>query len=163
MKSFFARSEHLDVEALRPLSHILANWELTWDAANQKYCEEDDSYATVLNELILELSSATPPARYHDNEDRLAEYVIKHLKWAIRKDGNRWVGEDYGLILQQGGFRDINEQNLVLAAAGRIHAALDRNQLHYDYMEDSHRRMLGAVIATILYHRTPFKPMTARS
>jgi hypothetical protein len=85
------------------------------------------------------------------------------LKWAIRKDGDRWVGEDYGLILQQGGFRDINEQNLVLAAAGRIHAALDRNQLHYDYMEDSHRRMLGAVIATILYHRTPFKPMTTRS
>lgn len=155
MKSFFARSDSLDREVLRPLSHILPNWETTWNAAEQKYSEEDGSYAAELNALIDELAAATPPAKYHDNEDRLAEYVVKHLKWPIRKEGKRWVGEDYDLILQQGGFHDIDERDLVLATAGRIRAAIDRGQTHYDQMEKSHRRMLAAVLSTILYHRMP--------
>ncbi len=155
MKSFFARSDSLDRDVLRPLSHILPYWETTWNATEQKYSEEDDSYAAELNALIEELAAAAPPAKYHDNEDRLAEYVVKHLKWPIRKEGNRWVGEDYDVILQQGGFHDLDEQDLVLAAAGRIRAAIDRGQTHYDQMEDSHRRMLAAVLSTILYHRTP--------
>ena len=154
MKSFFANCGNLDIEVLRPLSHILPNWETTWDSAKQKYSEEEGSYAAQLNALIDELGAATPPAKYHDNEDRLAEYVIKHLKWPIRKEGGRWVGESYDVILQQGGFNDLDERDLVLAAAGRIRAAIDRGQKHYDYMEDSHRRMLAAVLMTILYHRT---------
>src|SRR2546423_15172808 len=111
MKSFFTRSSVLDMEVLRPLSHILPYWETTWDVTEQKYSEEERSYATQLNALIDELDNATPPAKYHDNEDRLAEYVIKHLKWPIRKEGNRWVGEDYDVILQQGGFNDLAERN----------------------------------------------------
>ena len=156
IKSFFADSAcySLDREVLRPLSHIHANWELTWDHAQQRYLEEDDSYAKLLNELIDELASVTPPARYHDNEDRLAEYVLEHLKWPIRKDGSRWVGADYESIIEQGGFHDLDERNLVLAAAGRIQAAITRGQDHYDRMEQSHRRMLGAVLSVILYHRT---------
>ena len=156
MKSFFADSgaDCLDREVLRPLSHIHANWELTWDDAAQRYREEEDSYARELNKLIEELDNAAPPAKYHDNEDRLAEYVRKHLNWNIQKVGNRWIGEDYAAILEQGGFHDIDEKELVMAAAGRIHAAIAFGQSHYDDMEESHRRMLAAVISVILYHRT---------
>ena len=122
---------------------------------SSKSTQEENSYAAQLNRLVEELGSVAPPTKYHDNEDRLAEYVIKHLKWPIRKEGNRWVGEDYNVILQQGGFHDLDERDLVLAAAGRIRAAMDRGQTHYDQMEESHRRILAAVLATILYHRTP--------
>ena len=155
MDDFFANSEFLDYEVLRPLSHIKGNWELTWDRINQRYVEEDDSYAGLLNVLIAEIVNATPPARYHDNEDRLAEYVRTNLKWPIYKVGNRWIGDDYRSIIEQGGFDDLDEENLVLAAAGRIRAAIDRGQQYYDDMEESHRRMLAAVLAVILYHRTP--------
>jgi hypothetical protein len=144
----------LDREVLRPLSHIHANWELTWDDATQQYREEENSYARKLNELIEELENATPPAKYHDSEDRLAEYVLKHLNWKIKKAGNRWIGADYAAIIEQGGFHDIDEKELVLAAAGRIHSAIGFGQSHYDDMEESHRRMLAAVMSVILYHRT---------
>jgi hypothetical protein len=157
VNTFLADSNFLDEDVLRPLSHILPNWELTWDEASQKYFEEKDSYAAVLNGLISELDSVTPPMRYHDNEDRLAEYVIKHLKWPIRKEGERWVGVNYDAIVEQGGFHDVDERDLVLAAAGRIRAATERGQQHFDDMQESHRRMLAAVLSIILYHRTPWK------
>src|ERR1017187_4921821 len=154
MNPFFARSEWLDHEVLRPLSHIKGNWELTWDMKAQEYVREEDSFAQLLTKVIAELDSTTPPARYHDNEDRLAEYVRDHLKWPLRKEGNRWVGEDYCCILEQGGFDDLDEQNLLQAAAGRILAAINRGQRRYDDMEESHRRVLSGVISIILYHRT---------
>ena len=153
-KSFFANSDLADHAILRPLSHILPNWELTWDDAANKYYEEEDSYAKMLNELIVEIEHTIPPARYHDNEDRLAENVIMHLGWKIRKEGTRWVGEDYGFIIEQGGFDDFSETELVKAAAGRIHAARIRGQNHFDEVEESHRRMLATVVVAILYHRT---------
>jgi hypothetical protein len=43
----------------------------------------------------------------------------------------------------------------VQAAAGRIHAAIDRGQLHFDDMEWSHQVILAGVLAAILYHREP--------
>jgi hypothetical protein len=158
MNAFFANSLYLDTVVVRPLSHILSNWELIWDRDKERYCEEKNSYAVTLNQLFVDLSSAKPPSSYHDNEDRLAEYVVGHLKWSIRKEGKRWVGADYAAILEQSGFHDTSEQDLVIAAAGRIQAAVNRNQFHFDDMEESHRRMLGAVITIILYHRTPFHP-----
>jgi len=154
MFSFFTQSDIFDHEALRPLSHIRGNWELIWDHKRGRYLEEEDSYANVVNSLLQELEQCNPPARYHDNEDRLAEYVVEHLKWPVKKIGNRWVGMDYESILEQGGFHDLNEANLVLAAAGRICAARSRGQRHFDDMEESHQHMLAAVITIILYHRT---------
>ncbi|MCH8856114.1 MAG: hypothetical protein IIA03_07730, partial [Proteobacteria bacterium] len=109
MKSFFAESQVLNQVVLRPLSHIRAYWELTWDAEKQEYLVEDDSFASLLNQLIEDLGQCSPPSRYHDNEDRLAEFVRDgHLNWPIRKVGNRWVGADYESILEQGGFDDID-------------------------------------------------------
>jgi len=154
MFEFFRQSDIFDHEALRPLSHIRGNWELIWDYEQGKYLEEEDSYANVVNNLLLELEQTIPPAKYHDNEDRLAEYVIEHLKWPIKKVGVRWVGQDYESILEQGGFNDFGQKDLVLAAAGRIRAAIDHGQNNFDEMETSHQHMLAAVISIILYHRT---------
>lgn len=153
MKEFFANSNQLDLEVLRPLSHIRGNWDTTWDRKESQYMDEEDSFASLLNLLILEIGSASPPARYHDNEDRLAEYVRDRLKWPIYKKGNRWLGADYHWILEQGGFDDLDEADLVKAAAGRIRAAIDRGQKHFDQMEDSHRAILATVLSVILYHR----------
>jgi len=153
IKDFFANSELLDYLALRPLSHINGNWELIWDNEKEEYEREEDSFAGKLNDLILELARTIPPTKYHDNEDKLAEYVKEHLNWSVNKVGNRWEGEDYEVILEQGGFHDINESELVKAATGRIQAALDRGQFHFDDMEESHRKILAGVLCAILYHR----------
>ena len=41
IRSFFAWSDRLDHDVLRPLSHVRANWELWWDATSQRYETED--------------------------------------------------------------------------------------------------------------------------
>ena len=130
------------------------NWELAWDRKTSTYFVEENSYAGLLNDLLTELDNSNPPSRYHDNEDCLAKFVVEHLKWPINKIGNRWVGADYDSILEQGGLHDVDEANLLLAAAGRIQVAKRLGQTHFDEMEESHRRMLGAVLAIILYCRT---------
>ena len=155
--SFFECCDFLDYFVTRPLSHIKGNWELIWDDEKSQYVDEEDSYAKSLNGLIKELSTVNPPSKYHDNEDRLAEHVISDLGWNVKKTKGRWVGEDYDVILQQGSFSDLQQQNLVLAAAGRIKAAIIRDQLHFDDMEQSHQLMLASVLACILYHRTDYE------
>ena len=153
IRLFFSNSSDLDWMVLRPLSHIKSNWELTWDHINLVYEIEEDSYAEQLNYLINEIEELNPPEKYHDNEDILAENVIKSLKWPISKKGNRWEGDDYQMIIEQGGFHDLNEQNLILATAGRIHSAIKRGQNHFDVMEESHKFILAAFLTIILYHR----------
>jgi hypothetical protein len=153
VSSFFADSSWFDMYVLRPLSHIHGNWELSWDPLTKTYRAEEDSFAALVNDLIAELDICPLSGRYHDNEDRLAEYVRENLKWKITKVGGRWIGADYDSILSQGGFDDIDQQELVKAAAGRIAAAKARGQRHFDRMEESHLRMLAAVLTIILYHR----------
>jgi hypothetical protein len=152
-RTFLKHSESLDRLALRQLSHVRANWELTWDVTLERYVAEDDSFASRVNQVIEQLSTTTPPSKYHDNEDRLAEYVKTKLNWKIQKVGNRWVGENYPFILEQGAFDDIDQEELLQAAAGRIKAAIARGQLRFDQMEWFHRKMLADVIAIILYYR----------
>lgn len=43
--------------------------------------------------------------------------------------------------------------DLVEATAGRIKAAIDRGQNHFDDMERSHQVILAGVLVAILYHR----------
>ena len=157
MNDFFFRSDLLDHMVLRPLSHIKANWELTWDGGTHECIPEEDSFCASLNQLITELDQTSPPSRYHDNEDCLAQYVLNTMKWPIKKVGSRWIGAEYESILEQGGFEDLDEKNLILAAAGRIAAAKKRGQCHYDDMEESHRKMLAAVLSIILYHRASYE------
>lgn len=153
IKDFFSNSEWLDYKVLRQLSHINLSWELIWDQDTEEYVREEGTFAGLLNDLIIEMAETTPPKKYHDNEDALADFVIKHLKWKIHKVKKRWVGEQYEAILEQGGFDDIDEKHLVQAATGRIIAAIKHSQLHFDDMEESHQKMLAAVLAIIVYHR----------
>ena len=161
IQDFFSCSELVDYEVLRALSHIRPNWELTWSLNNEIYESEDDSFASLFNKLIEELATSTPPSRYHDNENALAEYVQQHLNWGIHRQGNIWINrdgkrlapDDYITTLAQGAFHDVDEQELIAAAAGRIQAALDRGQNHFDDVEESHRRIIAGVLYSILYHR----------
>jgi hypothetical protein len=151
---FFANDEFLDRVVLRPLAHIRFNWDLIWEQSEDGYRPEDDSFAALVNALIWELGKLTPPSRYHDNEDRLAEYVRDGgLGWPIKKVHGRWVGADYEAILQQGAWKDVDQSDLAQAAAGRVWAAIRFDQHHFEDMEKSHRDMLGAVLSIILYHR----------
>lgn len=127
---FFANSDLLDFMVLRPFSHINTSWELTWNSEANEYEREEGTFAPLLNDLITELSTSVPPTKYHDNEDCLAECVKESRNWNIYKEGKRWFGDDYVSILEQGGFKDINEGNFVQAARGRIEAALGNGQHH---------------------------------
>jgi len=152
MKDFFYRSEHLDRLALRPLSHITTNWELSWDPDNNCYKEEDRSFAKDLNQIIKELEETAPPINYHEHEDVLIQEFTKKLNYTIQKKGNRWDG-DYVFMLEQGAWSDYNESTLLKAAAGRVNAAKSHAQIHFDDMEDGHQKILAYIIAIILHHR----------
>ena len=153
-RAFFAWSDILDHEVLRPLSHIRAAWELTWDHGAQRYEPEEDSFAADVNDLIECIASTPRPARYHDDEDVVANYLASRSGSGVTKVGHRWVGADYFHILEQGGFDDIDQQHLRRAATGRVCAAIERGQPTYDAMEKGHRRMLGEIMTIILYHHS---------
>lgn len=91
-----------------------------------------------------------------NNEDVLAEYVKSHLNWNIYKKGNRWESSDYEAIINQGSFGDEDQKNLILAAAGRIEAAIEHGQTNFDDMEYGHQKILAMVMASILYQRIDF-------
>jgi hypothetical protein len=154
MDKFFKDSTYFYKEVLKPLSHIRSNYDLIWDYDDNKYLEEGDSYAKEWNELIVELSNIESPERYHDHEDRLCEYVSASLNWNIKKIRGRWITNDYAHLLELGGFSDVDERELCLAAAGRVKVARQFGQNHYDDMEEGHRSILGAVITNILFHRS---------
>ena len=151
--NFFKQSELFDYMVTRPLSHIMPNWELSWDFENERFALEEDSLAEEVNILIEEIANVQPPENYHASEDALAEYVKSHLNWNIHKVKNRWISCDYEAVLNQGSLDDGEQRNLILAAAGRISAAIARKQLHFDDMECGHQRILAMVMASILYQR----------
>lgn len=150
---FFQQSDCFDRMVTKQLSHIKPNWELTWNRENKGYEPEVDSFAKVSNNFIIELSKITPPKKYHDNEDILAEYCKSKLGWGIEKKGKRWIGADYSLILEQGAFEDVNQEELLFAISGRIKAALHRGQKHFDDMEETHQIILADIITIFIYHR----------
>jgi len=157
---FFAPSDFMEHEVFRLLSHIRGNWDLQVDPKTGRYMNEEDSFGWLFNLLVDDLASAKPPSRYHDNEDRLGEYVQKNLNWGIRKQGKAWVNadgsrlnhNDYLAVMEQGGFDLSGIPDLLEAASGRIHAAIARGQDHFDEMEQSHKVILAGVLAAILYH-----------
>jgi len=153
MKSFFDDSDLLLELVLLPLEHIRSNWDLYWDDDEYKYVEEEYSFARELNELIFQIASVIPPNNYHMHEDKVAIYFNKN-DWAnIEKNGRYWTGEEYRIILEQGGFDDWEQSDLVLAAAGRVKAAIDRGQNSIEAMENTHCKMLCIILSIILYHR----------
>jgi hypothetical protein len=152
IRDFFAWSSWLDQITLRPLSHIAPYWEATWDDETQRYIPEPRSFADDLNTVIELIATCPRPPKYHDHEDVIAKRV-QDAGWPIQKKGSRWVGADYPGVLEQGAFRDVGQRDLVAAATGRVHAALDYGQTHFDEMEEGHLNMLAAIISIIIYHR----------
>ncbi len=154
VEKFFFKSELLDYLVLRPLSHIRGNWDLTYDGTEHFFVPEEDSFAVEINQLLIDLNNVKIPDSYHDNEDCLAQYVKANLNWDIKKDGKQWKGEEYKVILEQGGFSDDDQQNLLIAAAGRIKTTIiDYKQFHFDDMERGHQNILADILSIILYHR----------
>lgn len=149
--SFFARSSFIDYMVLRPLSHIAPNWEARWDG--DEYAPEHDSFAEDLNAVISQIAQCKRPYKYHDNEDKIVEMLINSLGWPVQKKNGKWIGANYAHMLEQGAFRDIGQKNLISAATGRVQAALDFGQNHFDDMEDGHLTMLAALMTIIIYHR----------
>jgi hypothetical protein len=139
---------------LRPLSHIAPNWECSWDHDAGRYVPEPDSFAEDINAVVDLVACCPRPFKYHDHEDRIVESLIRKRKWPVQKRGGRWITADYAHLLEQGGFEDVSQQNLIAAASGRVHAALDFGQAHFDEMEESHLHMLAAVLTIIIYHRS---------
>jgi len=163
LTQFFKPSDYIEHEILRPLDHMRLNWELTVNQTTGRYEDEEDSFAWLFNHLIDELETVVPPLKYHDSEDRLGEHVQKKLNWSFSKakgiwfsaEGKRLHSSDYLAMLEQGGFKIDGDSDLVLAASGRIKAAMDRGQAHFDDMERSHQVVLAGIMASILYHRDP--------
>ncbi|RVO43466.1 hypothetical protein CN093_03935 [Sinorhizobium meliloti] len=153
IRNFFAESDLLDRMTLRPLSHITTSWECAWNPETRQYEPEEDSFAADLNAVIDLLATCERPTRYHDHEDTLAERTLRQLKWPIQKKASQWQGADYQVILEQGAFWDIGQEDLILAAAGRVHAAMDFGQFHFDDMEERHLSMLAGLLTIIIFHR----------
>jgi hypothetical protein len=153
IRNFFAKSALLDRMTLRPLSHITTSWECAWNPETLQYDPEEDSFAADLNAVVELVANCERWARYHDHEDTLAERTLRELKWPIQRKGNQWQGADYHTVLEQGGFGDIGQEDLISAAAGRVHAAMAFGQFHFDDMEERHLNMLAGLITIIIFHR----------
>lgn len=93
-----------------------------------------------------------PLKNNHKHEDNVAFFQSKNWDY-IKKNGRFWEGEEYSSILEQGSFNVQGEEELVLAAAGRIKAALSRGQYNLDEMEENHKRMLCCILSIILYQK----------
>lgn len=156
MEIFFEWSDNLEIYVTKRLQHIMPNWELMWDKEQKKYIEEENSFSGEINTLIEMLKKTEVPDSYHDSEDILAEYYNESFRKygkVANKVGNRWDVADYGSLLEQGAFKDIDQEFLIEAARGRIETAIKFGQNTFDEMEQGHAYILGDIIANILYHR----------
>ncbi|WMO17196.1 hypothetical protein [Vibrio alginolyticus] len=148
---FFQNSDYFERLVTKPLYYIKPEYELDW--VGDKLTESEDSFACYLNQLFDELDAVVAPKNYHKFEDIIAKYSALEDS-TIRKQGKLWIGQDYGWILENGSYNDIDEQNLVLAIAGRIRAAKRFKQYNFDDMEKGHRDMLSELLQCFIYHRS---------
>lgn len=153
IRDFFYNSEQLDYMVLRPLSHLNGDWELLWDEQNERYEQDGNTFANLLNELIEEIAKTTPPKNYHHYEDSLIELAKKKLNWNIQKDAGRWTVKDYRAPLVEGAYFDFKQEKLIQAASGRIQAAIARGQTEYDTMDNGHQFILSVVMSIIVFQR----------
>lgn len=158
VREFFSNSIILDQQVLRPLSHIKGAWDVTWDHEAQRYMPEEGSFAKLLNIIIDEIADTAVSVSYHENEDAVVSHLASKSGSTLAKIRGRWQTNDYRGLLEQGGFDDVDQGDLLTAAIGRVAAAIMRGQRHFDEMEEGHRIMLGHVLTIILYHRSNYEP-----
>ncbi|GHY52645.1 hypothetical protein VCSRO70_3444 [Vibrio cholerae] len=150
MRKFFENCDYFERLVTKPLYYIKHEYELNW--LDGKLIESEDSFACYLNQLFDELDNVVAPEYYHQYEDIIAKYCELDEP-TIRKKGKLWVGQDYGWIIENGAYDDIDQENLVLAIAGRVKAAQRFHQNTFDEMEERHRVMLSELIQCFIYHR----------
>lgn len=159
---FFRRSSFLDHAVLRPLSHVSPDWELQSDGDDDHYLEEDGSLAAHLNVLIENIANSSPVLDYHSHENELAsgyqevssgEIYLEGNLWLDRKTGRPIEKDMVGHMIEQStaGWDDLPE--LVLAAAGRVAAALRFGISHFDDLDSGHMQMLAVIMTDIIFRR----------
>ena len=84
ISAFFKQSELFDYMVTRPLSHIVPNWELTWNLKENRVEPEEDSLAEEVNRLLDEISEVQPPKEYHANEDVLASFRREYFSYIFQ-------------------------------------------------------------------------------
>lgn len=160
--SFFGESGWLDRSVLRPLSHLALSWELRRTETVGVFMEEEDSLAGLMNQLIREISLATPPESYHAHEDaviRLREGAASGLiylqgkRWRDRATGEPMAKSSIGSLLEQASIGYDDVPDLVLAAAGRVATALKFGDANFDDLDEGHADMLAEVLTVILFIR----------
>lgn len=113
---------------------------------------EEGHLSEKLIKLIDILATTTPPLRYHDNEDQLAEYLISQ-GWKIKKKGRFWIVDSYEYMLQQGSLsHEVNHIELIYAATGRVAAAIQHGQRSFDDMEEGHKKMLASILTILVFN-----------
>jgi hypothetical protein len=159
---FFGKSQWLDRSVLRPLSHIAMSWELRRTETVGVFMEEEDSLAVLMNQLILDISRATPPADYHAHEDAVIRLREGIDNGAIYQEGRRWRDRKTGEPLHKSSISSLMEQasiryedvpDLVLAAAGRVATALKFGDANFDDLDNGHADMLAEVLTVIIFIR----------
>ncbi len=162
-RSFFAGSDYLDHAVLRPISHVAPNWELIRDPISDLYEEEDDSLAAHLNVLIEEVSLSSPPRDYHSYENRLAihyegvttgRFYLHGKLWRDRQTGELVEKDFVGHMIEQATCGHYDVPDLVLAASGRVAAALYFGVEHFDKLDHGHMEMLSVIMTDILFRRS---------
>lgn len=164
-KGFFADSAYLDYAALRPLSHVAPNWELTWDSSMGEYEAEEGSLAAHLNVLIEQVARSVPPTDYHSHENRLAQLYARvgGGRFHLSKSGKLWIDsqtnkptskEMVGHMIEQASSGSDDVPDLVLACAGRVATAMRFGVRHFDDLDDGHLAMLAVLIAVVLFRRS---------
>lgn len=162
--AFFYKSDQLDYATLRPLSHVMSNWELIGsECGDPLFEEEEDSYAAHLNVLIDEIAATTPPSDYHRFEEQIAaeytdaingRYFLRGKLWHDKQTGRPIDKDDVGNMMEQAssGLGDV--PGLVLAAAGRIATAMSYGVANFDDLDRGHMEMLAVDLMTILFRRS---------
>jgi hypothetical protein len=160
---FFLHSDLLDHAVLRPISHVMPNWELIQCQDSEYYEEEADSFAAHLNVLIQEISRSSPPRDYHAYENRLAinysevtsgRFYLDGKLWRDRKTGNLVQKDFVGHMIEQATCGHYDVPDLVLAASGRIAASLRFGVDHFDKLDHGHMEMLSVIMTDILFRRS---------
>jgi hypothetical protein len=162
--AFFYRSDRLDYATLRPLSHVMFNWELIGsENGDPLFEEEEDSYAAHLNVLIDEIAATTPPSDYHRYENQIAaeytdaingRYFLKGKLWHVKQSGQPIQKDDVGHMMEQASSGSDDIPDLVLAAAGRIATAMSYGVANFDDLDRGHMEMLAIDLMTILFRRS---------
>ncbi len=159
---FFGESEWLDRAVLRPLSHIALSWELRRTDTVGVFMEEEDSLAALMNQLILDISRATPPADYHAHEDaviRLRDGIengtiyLERKRWRDRQTGEPLDKSTLGSLMEQASIIYEDIPDLVLAAAGRVATAMKHGDATFDDLDDGHADMLAEILTIIIWVR----------